>query len=299
MAAQPDAQYWQNRWETSDTPWRKNEREETPFERNAKWIVSELHARTGVMSPKLSALRETFEGSTVFVPLCGDTPALGFWAKRVGCRVIGIDVSEASLKSAAKEQFPDREWSEQAPDSNGLKRIELLPTDTHEGPVTLYVGDVFALLSNRTQYLVDVDIVYDRAAMVAIQPDKVPKYAELMRGLLTVHKDDAPSKAELFTADGHRTRKVMFLNTIERQFDMSRSGAPSQQGPPFHIGEDDVLSAFTTATGGTTRYVSPIANTRERFESPNPPPFVEAYYVIIAQSDDHEHPLLDKYNADG
>lgn len=293
--ARLDGNYWAARWNNGETQWRDEERSKMPFERNAKLILKELHGHTGDMSPKQTEIRRAFKNATVFIPLCGDTLALGFFAKELGCRVLGIDIAEDSLRKAVSEQFGDREVTESGEDAKGLRRFELPAKKDGEGSVTLYVGDVFALLANRQQYLENVDIVYDRAAMVALQPDKFPKYVELLNLLMTVHQGDPASECQLFTSEGKRTRRAMFLATIERSQDMSASGAPSLQGPPFHVGEEDVFAAFTNVNGGTTRFVTPQFNERHLFESPNPPPFVEATYIVIAQADDHPHPLLDRF----
>jgi hypothetical protein len=298
MAQRLDGAYWGQRWENGQTAWRDLERGQSPFERNAKLLVRVLHGTKDDASPKAVDIKKCLNKATVFIPLCGDTPALSYWAKELGARVIGVDIVEASLRRAITEQFPDREVNESGPDAKGLRRFELPPKHSHEGPVTLYCGDAFALMANRQEYLDNIDIVYDRAALVALQPDLYPKYVEYMKSLMQVHDGDASSQCQLFAVNGRRTRRAMWLTTIERPLmEMSQSGAPSAKGPPFHVGEDEVFQAYTNATGGTTRFVTPVFNDRHLFEKEEKPEFVEAHYVVVAQRDDHPHPTLDAVEA--
>lgn len=101
-------------------------------------------------------------GARVFVPLCGKSLDLAWFASR-GHRVFGVELS-----SLAIEQF----FAE-----HGLQpvvRESRYGRHYEAGPVEIVCGDAFGL---DTEALADCAAVYDRAALIALPPALRRRYA--------------------------------------------------------------------------------------------------------------------------
>lgn len=105
---------------------------------------------------------ELQKGSRVLVPLCGKSNDLG-WLAAQGCRVVGVELSQAAVEAFFAENELDAEVSA-AEDLSCYK----------SGPIELYVGDFFKLT---TEILGPVDAIYDRAALVAMPETMRTSYA--------------------------------------------------------------------------------------------------------------------------
>ncbi|MEL6609140.1 MAG: thiopurine S-methyltransferase [Pseudomonadota bacterium] len=134
-------------------------------------------------------------GHHVFVPLAGKTVDM-IWLRAQGHRVTGIELDESAVKAFFDE-------NEMAPDVSEVGPFTVYSADD----ITLYVGDIFALTA---QELGPVDIVYDRAALVALPDHMRTDYAAHMPGLT-----------------GHAPQFVV-------TFDYDQSNTP---GPPFSVPE--------------------------------------------------------------
>lgn len=103
------------------------------------------------------------QGSRVFVPLCGKTLDM-VWLLSRGLQVVGCELSETAV-----EQF--------------FAELEVEPTIENGGSITLYsaenidiiVGDIFALSAAT---LGTIDVIYDRAALVALPEPLRSEYTE-------------------------------------------------------------------------------------------------------------------------
>jgi thiopurine S-methyltransferase len=107
-------------------------------------------------------------GSRVFVPLCGKSLDL-LWLRDQGHHVVGIDLSAIALESFLME--------------NGIpaRRRAQGDFEIYETPeFKLYCGDYFALTAAD---LKDVAAVYDRAALIAWNPESRPRYVEHLAAL--------------------------------------------------------------------------------------------------------------------
>ena len=93
---QPDQQeaFWSDLWTTNFTPW-KAEEISKPFQQN----IERIHEAAGRSKDAVS-----LRGKHVFLPLCGDTYAIKYFAGR-GCHVVGVDLVEKSLRAAMNEHF--------------------------------------------------------------------------------------------------------------------------------------------------------------------------------------------------
>lgn len=102
------------------------------------------------------------KGSRVFLPLCGKTRDIG-WLMSQGYRIAGAELSETAVQQLFTE-------------------LDVTPARTVLGNLTLFsaegidifVGDIFDLSAD---VLGVVDVVYDRAALVALPEELRPSYA--------------------------------------------------------------------------------------------------------------------------
>lgn len=104
-------------------------------------------------------------GATIFMPLCGKAVDI-LWLSQQGFRVIGVELSALAIESFFAESGLDFDKSATAP----LTR--------YDAPnITLYQGDYLDL---QAQHLADCQLVYDRAAIVAIESFNRAAYRDKM-----------------------------------------------------------------------------------------------------------------------
>ncbi|ADB42454.1 thiopurine S-methyltransferase [Spirosoma linguale] len=140
----------------------------------------------------------SLEGKSVFVPLCGKSVDMIYFSHFAN-RVIGVEIVEkAVLQFFSENQLTYRRIGDRFISGN----------------ITIFCCDLFSLTPDD---LGPIDVVYDRASLVAL-PD-----AMRMRYLQTL---------EELTPVGALT----FLNTVEY--------APTMPTPPFSISPRDVLWYF-------------------------------------------------------
>lgn len=130
-----------------------------------KWEKREIGFHEGEPNKLLVKHFERLElerESRVFVPLCGKTRDIS-WFLDHGYRVVGAELNETAVKELFEESgLPLRVES--------LGRLKRYCTERLE----VFVGDIFEL---SLELLDGVDVVYDRAAMVALPPATRARYA--------------------------------------------------------------------------------------------------------------------------
>ncbi|WP_291732764.1 thiopurine S-methyltransferase [Leisingera sp. F5] len=134
--------FWQARWREN----RIGFHEDTP-----NTLLTRHFAKLGLHA-----------GQSVFVPLCGKALDLD-WLCAQGLRVSGIEFNQG----AVEEVFDRQGLAPQVTREEGITRF-------HAGALTLFAGDFFALTSG---HIGQVDVVYDRAALVAVKPEDRGAYA--------------------------------------------------------------------------------------------------------------------------
>ena len=102
------------------------------------------------------------KGSRVFLPLCGKTLDIA-WFLSGGFRVVGNELSETAVIQLFEELGVEPE----------ITTLEAL-TKYSAPEIEIYVGDIFELTS---AILGPVDVVYDRAALVALPAEMRSRYA--------------------------------------------------------------------------------------------------------------------------
>jgi thiopurine S-methyltransferase len=180
-----NADYWLNRWNQNQTGFH----------------LAGVNPLLTQYWPSVSASAK----GRVLVPLCGKSEDLR-WLVEQGHEVIGVELSLLAAKAFASEQG-------------------IVLTETHEPPFTVlrgarltyYVGDFF-------EFTPDVggrfDLLYDRAALIALPPEMRPGYVSQLQSLL-----------------GRSARGLL----IGLEYD------PSQMhGPPFTVPEPELRRLFAS-----------------------------------------------------
>jgi thiopurine S-methyltransferase len=145
-------------------------------------------------------------GETVFVPLCGKSVDLR-WLADQGAHVVGVELSPIAVESFFVEQGLTPRTSQE-----GAFVI------WESGPIRLLCGDYFALTP---AHLVGVQAVYDRAALIALPPERRAAYVAQLDQLLPVA----------------RRTLLVTLEYLQEQM----------QGPPFSVPEREVRTLFAGA----------------------------------------------------
>ena len=144
-------------------------------------------------------------GTRVFVPLCGKTLDMAWFAQQ-GLRVLGADLSPLAIRQFLAE--------------NGMQAQRRVESDgTHfvvdGGDIELIQGDVFDITPST---LATCGAVYDRAALIALPPPMRERYAREIYGKLP---------------QGYRGLLIT-LDYPQAQM----------QGPPFSVEEPEVRRLF-------------------------------------------------------
>jgi len=142
-------------------------------------------------------------GAKVFVPLAGKSLDIAWFASQ-GYRVLAVELSQLAVGQFIAEH-------------DLLPEVTASKYGTHylAGGVEIICGDVFAL---DAKALEDCNVVFDRAALIALPPDLRRRYAREVYGLLP-----PGCRGLLITLEYPRHEK---------------------QGPPFPVGEDEVRELF-------------------------------------------------------
>jgi thiopurine S-methyltransferase len=144
------------------------------------------------------------QGSLVLAPLCGKSKDMA-WLAEQGYRIRGIELSPLAVEAFFEEQ--------------GLQPRIVTAGDFEcwrDGPYEIYCGDIFELEQIDSS---DVNAVYDRASLVALNPDQRTHYAQMLQRIL-------PQQA-----------KALLITMEYPQGEM--------QGPPFSVSDEEVRALFS------------------------------------------------------
>lgn len=108
-------------------------------------------------------------GSRVLVPLCGKSVDL-LWLASQGLQVVGVELSELAVRAF---------FDENGLEFDTLRAGRLLEFRALSVPITVVCGDYFAFTCP------PCDAVFDRGALVAVQPTERERYIAHTRTLLT------------------------------------------------------------------------------------------------------------------
>lgn len=107
--------------------------------------------------------------SKVLVPLSGKSLDM-IWLQERGHEVVGVEISEVAVESFFREQGL-------APQVTELRKF----TRYDSGSVSVLCGDFFSLEADEVK---GCDLVYDRAALIALPPELRVRYARKLANLL-------------------------------------------------------------------------------------------------------------------
>ena len=140
----------------------------------------------------------------IFVPLCGASLDMKYLINQ-GFHVVGVELSPLAI---------DRFFNENQIE---YKVSKVGDFDLYQGKnIDIYCGDFFKL---KRDYLDEVSFVYDRAALIALNPDLQKKYALHLKAILPI------------------CSKILLLTMFYPQNEM--------EGPPYSVGDDDVEDLFS------------------------------------------------------
>lgn len=171
--------YWQARWEKDKTGWH----------------MQQVYPHLKTYWHKLGLK----EGATVLVPLCGKSLDL-LWLKERNLEVIGVELSE----KAAEIFFDKHELPYQKKKYGNF-------THFRSENLSIWNGDFFKL---KPDALPTVDAIYDKAAMIALPPERREVYARHILGFC-------------------HSQSQILMNTFEY---------PQEEmlGPPFSVPEKEI-----------------------------------------------------------
>jgi thiopurine S-methyltransferase len=174
-----------------------------------RWASNQIGFHEGQVNAYLArhyADLAVARGQTVFVPLCGKSVDLR-WLADQGTHVLGVELSPIAVESFFAEQA-----------LTPRTRKEGAFAVWESGPIRLLCGDYFALVP---EDLAGVHVVYDRAALIALPPERRADYVAHLDQLLP----------------GARRTLLVTLEYPQEQM----------QGPPFSVAEREVHSLFAGA----------------------------------------------------
>ena len=193
-----NAQYWCDNWADGRTGWKAFE-ESKPFQQN----IDSMWEALGIKESRLSGC--------AFVPLCGDTHALRFLLDSGCSEVWGVDIVLESIHRNIRQNFADFELVSEKSLSNG---IHFTLTNGKNKTAHFLVGDALVLpLEHMGRG--SIDVIYDRASLVALLPELRRPYVDVLRLLL-------------------KSQGIVFLELVGRPRDQR------ENGPPFHITTSEV-----------------------------------------------------------
>jgi len=173
---------------------------------NQRWVDKKTGWQRPEANPRL--IKYFKPGSKkVLVPLCGKTLDM-IWLRDQDVEVVGAEFSAIGIKEFFAENDIQYETLEQ---DNCTTHVSL------DGKIKIYQGDFFAMPKIDT--FGGFDFVWDRAAMVAINPPDRAKYAAKIDSML------APAG-------------TIILEALERE--------EGRTGPPHTLTKESIVESYST-----------------------------------------------------
>lgn len=172
----------------------------------SRWKNDRIGWHTGqVYPPLVSNWKRLFvnEEDTVLVPLCGKSRDI-LWLAETDVQVIGVEVSELAV-----QQF----FSEAALSYSRRTKGEFEVYVSEN--IQLWQGDFFKLNST---WLPPVNVIYDKAALIALPPDRRKVYAKIIMDCCT-------SSTQMLVSTFEYPQKEM-------------------NGPPFSVFRDELIKLY-------------------------------------------------------
>jgi hypothetical protein len=158
----------------------------------------------------------------VLVPLCGKTVDMPYLAGR-GHEVVGVEGVQKAIEEFAEEQFivmQQAGWIDGRKSAKAGFRPYVANPDQSRMDLAILVGDWFDLTGDKIGGRVDV--IYDRASLVAIEPSSRSEYADVVKDTLKVRQ--APHFSNTFFDFLARPFSPLYLSKGQRQVPSCRGG---------------------------------------------------------------------------
>jgi thiopurine S-methyltransferase len=202
-----------------------------------RWAAGQIGFHQGHPHPLLTEHVDRLDGrKRVLVPLCGKATDMRYLADR-GHEVVGIELVRAAIEAFFEEQ-------------------QIVATAVRTGPyegltgggITLYAGDFF--LSSK-EALGSFDALYDRAALVALEPSMRDAYVAHCFSLLdskarilliTVDFDQSRLEGPPFPADDAAVRALYAKHTVELLKDVIDTPGPRFEAAGINDAHERIYS---------------------------------------------------------
>ncbi|MET0027860.1 MAG: thiopurine S-methyltransferase [Candidatus Thiodiazotropha sp.] len=142
-------------------------------------------------------------GSLVLAPLCGKSRDM-IWLAEQGYRIRGVELSRIAVETF----FEEHALTPEVTPAGAFERWS-------SGPFELYCGDIFDLQELPLQ---DLDAVYDRASLVALNPSQRKQFSQMLM-------DNLPEGI-----------KILLVTMSYPQNEMA--------GPPYSVPQEEVRELF-------------------------------------------------------
>jgi thiopurine S-methyltransferase len=179
------------------------------------------------------------QGSLVLAPLCGKSRDM-VWLAQQGYRIRGIELSPMAVEAFFEELGLKPEITQEG----DFRRFQA-------GPYDLLCGDIFDLAYLDSD---DIDAVYDRASLVALNPQQREHYASMLGQLLP-----------------QRT-KMLLVAMAYPQDEMS--------GPPYSVQEAEVRALYQNRFQVKLLHSLDILKQTERYEEKGLSQMQEQVYIL-------------------
>ena len=179
------------------------------------------------------------QGSLVLAPLCGKSRDM-VWLAEQGYRIRGVELSPLAVETF----FAEHDLSPEITQQGAFQRWQA-------GPYDLLCGDIFDLPELDCS---DIDAVYDRASLVALNPQQRSRYARMLNELLD-----------------QRT-KILLVAMDYPQEEMS--------GPPYSVQEAEVRELFESRFKVQLLHTLDILKDTERYGEKGVSRMQELVYLL-------------------
>ncbi|MEJ2610288.1 MAG: thiopurine S-methyltransferase [Candidatus Thiodiazotropha sp.] len=179
------------------------------------------------------------EGSLVLAPLCGKSRDM-YWLAEQGYRIRGVELSQLAIKMFFKEH-------QLQPTIERVGEFECW----RQGPYELLCGDIFDLYQFDNS---DIEAVYDRASLVALNPQQRKQFAQMLIETLP------------------KGVKILLVTMDYPQHEMD--------GPPYSVGEAEVRALFESRYSVTMLHDLNLLHDTDRYSGRGVSQMSEQIYLL-------------------
>ena len=179
------------------------------------------------------------QGSLVLAPLCGKSRDM-VWLAQQGYRIRGVELSPLAVEAFFREHHLQ-------PTVTAAEGFECW----RDGPYELYCGDIFDLAHLDCS---DIDAVYDRASLIALNPMQREHYARLLCELIPI------------------TSRMLLVAMEYPQAQM--------QGPPYSVEEGEIRQLYSPRFSVELLHTLDLLKDTERYGDKGVSRMLERVYLL-------------------